>query len=487
MLTVQSLCELCDDREVAFWCEECRQWMCAQCKRSHTKIPATRDHDVTPLGVKVEQIKLDLSQQATSVRQRAATMTSHAEQALEKLDVKHAEFLKKSDGLRRKYIQQINHHFDTLNAEAINFIHEEAARVRNRKKEAEKSLEAVSSRLQTLEELLADNSLRLAVKGKKILEELATFQKTPFHVEVTITEPEICLSEAKPFNVRDVIIFKTVRGKTKLCRRDQDIYKFLSLREKRLVRWKSAKLVKSPWSVQCINDDIWACLSDGIIQIFDRDFKILRMLCDQQWDDVHDVSEMPIGHVVLAGRGGLYYLSATGETKTAIDKANKYNSSVIFEDKLFAYCWDPARLMVYTLQNDRWKKHDTISLAGVIADKTIVTLATANGKIFACSDDDAKVFMLSQSGEVLQTHGKPGSDQAGELRLPYLCAVDHEESMLVVDYYNDRLQVCDVTGQWSVLHLQPRVKKPLRAAVIDNKLYVCSEREKTLSVYASRN
>ena len=114
-----------------------------------------------------------------------------------------------------------------------------------------------------------------------------------------------------------------------------------------------------------------------------------------------------------------------------------------------------------------------------------MTLATANGKIFACSLQDAKVFVLSQSGEVLQTHGKPGSGQAGELNNPRLCAVDSEESMLVADCDNDRLQVCDVSGQWSLLDLQPPVKRPTCAAVIDNKLYVCSFREKTLSVYAS--
>ena len=114
-------------------------------------------------------------------------MTSHVaqlQQALEKLDVKQAEFLQQSDDLRKKYVQQINNHFDDLNTEAINFIHEEAATIRNEKKEAEKSLEAVSCRLQTLEELLADNSPRLAVQGKKILEELATFKKTPFNIEV---------------------------------------------------------------------------------------------------------------------------------------------------------------------------------------------------------------------------------------------------------------------------------------------------------------
>ena len=173
-------------------------------------------------------------------------------------------------------------------------------------------------------------------------------------------------------------------------------------------------------------------------------------------------------------------------TKTTIDRSKRYTSSVIVHDKLFAYCWSPPRLIVYTMQNDRWETRDTISLTGVVKDDDVMTLATANGKIFACSLDDAKVFVLSQSGEVLQTHGKPGSGPAGELYGPELCAVDSEESMLVADFYHDRLQVCDVSGQWSVLDLQPPVKRPSRAAVIDNKLYVCSWDQETLSIYATR-
>ena len=253
MSTGQWLCELCDDREVAFWCNDCQQWMCAQCKRSHLKARGTKDHHVAPLALKVEQIKRDVRQQATPARQRAATMTSHVaqlQQALEKLDVKQAEFLQQSDDLRKKYVQQINDHFDGLNAEAINFIHEEAATVRNRKKEAEKSLEAVSSRLQTLEELLADNSPRLAVQGKKILEELATFEKMQFNIEVTIAGPEMRLEEAKPFNVRDVIILKTARGNPQPGRRDSSSHECLILRENCWIRQKDTRPINRPclWS-----------------------------------------------------------------------------------------------------------------------------------------------------------------------------------------------------------------------------------------------
>ena len=373
--------------------------MCAQCKKTHAKIRTSKDHDVTPLTLKLEHIKYGVAQQATPARQRAITMTSHVaqlQQALEKLDVIHA-------------------------------------------------------------------------------------------VKEGSTEPD---------------------------KRDPDIYKFSRLRKKRFAQQKDkdaclaklpqSALVNSPQSVHSINDDIWTCQDDGTVQIFDQNLHCRRTLSDEQWGHVYDVTQLPNEDVVLAGLGGLYHLTANGETKTAIDKLDKYNSSVVVDDKLFANCYGPPRLIVYTMRNDRWETRDTISLAGVVGENAFVTMATANGKIFACSHLDNKVFVLSQSGEVLQTHGKEGpgpvgelmfhclavskarSVPAGELSRPRLCAVDSEESMLVADRGNDRLQVCDVSGQWSVLDLQPPVKRPVRAAVIDNKLYVvCSSAERTLLVYVS--
>ena len=58
------------------------------------------------------------------------------------------------------------------------------------------------------------------------------------------------------------------------------------------------------------------------------------------------------------------------------------------------------------------------------------------------------------------------------LNCPYLCMVDGDEGMLIADCNNERLQVRERSGQWSVLDLQPPVIRPNGAVVIDNRLYV---------------
>ena len=97
------------------------------------------------------------------------------------------------------------------------------------------------------------------------------------------------LREAKPFNVSDVIILKTARGKTKPFRRDPSGHEFFILRENRWIRQKDTKLTNWPRSVQYINDEVWTGQYDGTAQIFDRDLILLRMLSDQQWGTVCDV------------------------------------------------------------------------------------------------------------------------------------------------------------------------------------------------------
>ena len=222
-----------------------------------------------------------------------------------------------------------------------------------------------------------------------------------------LCDDKLRLNEVQPFDFRDVIILRTVQGRIGPGGQDPNVHGFLNLREKLFVRQKVVKLVNCPGSVQYIKDDVWMCQRRKTVQIFDQNLECLRKFSDQQWGNVRRVTELPNGDVVLAGYGGLYHLTAAGETKTAIDAVNIYNSSVFIDDKLFASCWNPPRLIVYTMQNDRWKKRDTICLASVVKPNACLTLATANGKIFACSDDDGEVLVLSQSGEVLQTHGKP--------------------------------------------------------------------------------
>ena len=307
--------------------------------------------------------------------------------------------------MRQKQIQQINDHFDTLNAQGLGKIEEEAAEIRVTKSEIEKKLKDVSSRLQTVDMLLTENSSRLAVEGKAVLDELTQLQNIPLQANThDIRDVQVSLVETVQLNVKQAVSLRHVPGKhtesTSLCRP-------LSLLKQNTFSYtKDVVLTADPNLVRYILGQVWCCQNQANIQIC----KNTEHDCftDSKWDDVCDVTELPTGTVALAGRGGLYELTSSGETRTTIHSKNKYNSCVFTDGKLFAYCYRPARLMVYKLENGTWQRCDMISLKSV--DETeYVTLASSNNKLFVCEMYAGRVLVLSLSGEVQQTFGENGS------------------------------------------------------------------------------
>ena len=75
---------------------------------------------------------------------------------------------------------------------------------------------------------------------------------------------------------------------------------------------------------------------------------------------------------------------------------------------------------------------------------------------------------------MLQTYGRSGRGDAGQLSSPVISNDDDDGSVLIADRDNNRLQVMSEQGEFSVLQLQPSVSEPRSAALFDNRLYVTS-------------
>ena len=123
-----------------------------------------------------------------------------------------------------------------------------------------------------------------------------------------------------------------------------------------------------------------------------------------------------------------------------------------------------------------WKLRNRIKLQFKSAGYSI-TLSAKNNRLFCCSLQDAVIHIYSLSGELLQTHGKPGHRAAGRLCSPYICKTgdaDDDGSVLIVDLHNNRLQVMNERGKFRVLHLEPPVLQPRSAVLFNNFLYVVS-------------
>ena len=105
--------------------------------------------------------------------------------------------------------------------------------------------------------------------------------------------------------------------------------------------------------------------------------------------------------------------------------------------------------------------------------ETVTCCYTASSKLLVCSTSDGRQ----------QTHGAYGSGDAGQFSWPYVCYADDDGNVLIADCYNERLQVMNKQGEFSVLRLQPYVSQPRSAVLFKGHLYVTSFDKKTVSKY----
>ena len=102
----------------------------------------------------------------------------------------------------------------------------------------------------------------------------------------------------------------------------------------------------------------------------------------------------------------------------------------------------------------------------------LLTLIISNNQLKCCSQNDYAIKVYSLSGELLQTHGRRGTEHAGCLSYPYISDDDDDGSVLIADQRNHRLQVMSEQGEFSVLQLKPVVSGPRSAVLFNNQLYV---------------
>ena len=67
-ITALKKCELCSSNDIAFWCVECKQWLCIPCKKIHLKTSFAKDHHIEKLSVKNKGVKSLLQSEIDSLK-----------------------------------------------------------------------------------------------------------------------------------------------------------------------------------------------------------------------------------------------------------------------------------------------------------------------------------------------------------------------------------------------------------------------------------
>ena len=120
-----------------------------------------------------------------------------------------------------------------------------------------------------------------------------------------------------------------------------------------------------------------------------------------------------------------------------------------------------------------WMQHHVIHLDGISATANWISLSISNGKLFACDLSNDALYTYTTNGVLVDKCGRYGSG-VGETNDPFICGSDAEGAVMVADFRNNRLQVRDSANEWHVINLQPEVRRPLRAVLLDGALFVVS-------------
>ena len=481
-----ALCGLCANRCVTNWCDDCRQWMCKTCLKTHSKIPSCKRHTVLPLAVKRNELNTIVTQEARSIRAKCADFSAHLSQlqaTVARLEARKLASLATSRSLRQHTLADVNKHFDSLDEQILAHFADNMSKFQTESDRISKHSAALSQQLSNLETMLKNNQNRLAVEGDQILNRIRALLSDKSYDNLPgVDTAEVSVSVIKgstwdASSAGSVQLKSGPHASVELAATTRDVNVATSLRADYELR-RQISLENDPWSVRLIGDKLWTCQSDGVIQIFDLDLSLVSSLSNKTYGFINDVIDLSNDTVVLASNNGLFTMTSEGIELETVASDN-FKSLAFDKNKLYAYDQTNLAIQVYSYCG-MLKHEETIKTPFRIG--LFVTLCVKGDVITACCNDECVIYKMTSAGSVLATHGSQGCDQPGEMSFPYLCEQD-DVMTLVADECNDRLQVLDDAGQWKVVSLQPPVEAPRRALVLDDKLYVVSCAGNSLSLY----
>ena len=182
----------------------------------------------------------------------------------------------------------------------------------------------------------------------------------------------------------------------------------------------------------------------------------------------HNVSDLTQDHVSILGHP---------ETRIAEGRL----TAVLYYQGRF-YAAKPETYSIHVYENtNQWKECNSFSITA--EPYHFITMCISSDLLYVCSSDDDKIDASTLNGVFQFSAGKPGSGAPGELLLPYICATDTSGETLIADCGNNRFQVLSASGQWSILNLEPPIRSPMRACLVNGTIYVSDRNNDLLSVY----
>ena len=167
----------------------------------------------------------------------------------------------------------------------------------------------------------------------------------------------------------------------------------------------------------------------------------------------------------------------------AVISKGDFAAVVHHQGRCYAANRDTKTIYMFEQYADQWKQIYSFSINTKNGD--FISLGILNNLLYVCSFNDNKIYAYTLSGDFQFTTGKYGKEAPGELSWSRIFDTNTSGTALISDYHNNRLQVLSASGQWSIVQLDPPVKSPLGACLVNDTLYVSHKNENGKRVISS--
>ena len=167
-----SNCELCVKNKVTHRCNDCEQWICSDCKRSHLRGKTTKTHTIDTLVNKNNALKKSIKEQAENLCQKFEECKKNIDNIqgdIAKTNLNRDTALSVSRNLRALCVKDLNQRFDQIDSEIYASAKLNLQSLEKEKLSFQKDIRETETKWKALDRDIRKQERQIAIEGEKLL------------------------------------------------------------------------------------------------------------------------------------------------------------------------------------------------------------------------------------------------------------------------------------------------------------------------------
>lgn len=216
--------------------------------------------------------------------------------------------------------------------------------------------------------------------------------------------------------------------------------------------YKRVRSVKTGVPVQrmrMINKQLFYSAGRAGIEVYSMDLKLIKKITNGKLGVVSSVMQFDLtGDLIVAcvcGKG-LHQLTIEGEHVSCITPGGRFSDVCCHRGKVYVLDYEECKIRVFQMNTENvWSEtvDEQIELKysnAKVWDKFFVK--GDNVFVSSYSNHCINMYCISSKQHLLEL-GRPGQTGPGQLSGPVICNVDSQRQILVCDFSNKQVQVCE--------------------------------------------